>query len=198
MNLADINNLDFNNIGSWPFAAKIGMIVITCIVILGAGYWFDTQYRINDWDEAQVQEETKRKEFVDNQKKAASLDILKQQMADLEESFNIMLKQLPSKAEVDALLVDISQTGIAAGLQFELFKPGVQVSQDFRNQPIQIVVTGTYHQFGQFVSGVAALPRIVTLHDVSLNVISNTEKTARLRMDAVAKIYHYSNEETKK
>ncbi|CAK0740103.1 Type IV pilus inner membrane component PilO [Gammaproteobacteria bacterium] len=193
MNIEDLNSLDFNNVGSWPLIARIGLIVIAVVVLLGAGYWFDTQSEIELWDAAEAKETTLRGTFEKLQVEAANLEVYRQQMADLKQSFSIMLRQLPRKAEVDALLVDISQTGLAAGLEFELFKPGAPRSQEFQNLPIQIKVTGTYHQFGQFVSGVAALPRIVTLHDVSLTTMGG-DKKGKLSMEAVAKIYHYQDE----
>ncbi|CAK0777992.1 Type IV pilus inner membrane component PilO [Gammaproteobacteria bacterium] len=200
MNLQDLNSLDFNNIGSWPLPARIGLIVVAVVVLLGVGYYVDTQSEIELWDTAELKEKTLRETFEKLQGEAVNLEIYRQQMADLRQSFNIMLRQLPRKAEVDALLVDISQTGLAAGLEFELFKPGNPGSQEFQNLPIQIRVTGTYHEFGKFVSGVAALPRIVTLHDVTLipEATNDKNKKGKLSMDAVARIYHYQDEGTGK
>jgi len=195
MNLSDLNNIDPNNLGSAPLIFRVILIALAVAAILGAGFWYDTDERINNWNKVEKEEEVKKKEFKDLYQKAANLPVYEQQLADLKKSFNNMLRQLPRKAEVDALLADISQTGVAAGLEFELFKPGAPSSQDgFQFMPIQIVVTGTYHQFGQFVSGVAALSRIVTLHNVTLKGIS--DKKGKLRMDSVARIYHYSDEGT--
>lgn len=195
MNISDLNDLDPNNLGSAPLIIRIIIIVFAVSAILGLGYYFDIDDRINRWKSAEAQEEKKKKEFEELYQKAANLPDYEQQLVDLKKSLNNMLRQLPRKAEVDALLADISQTGIAAGLEFELFKPGAPSNQDGQPfMPIQIIVTGTYHQFGQFVSGVAALSRIVTLHNVNLKII--TDKKGKLRMDAVARIYHYSDEGT--
>lgn len=205
MNLEDIRNLDINNVGSWPILARIGIIIAAIIVLLGLGYWFDIQSEIELLNVSEAKEKTLRGDFEKFQSEAANLEIYRQQKVDLKESFNIMLRQLPLKAEVEALLVDISQTGLAAGLEFELFKPGKQGksgSQEFQDLSIQIKVMGNYHEFGQFVSGVAALPRIVTLHDVTitpeLSKKAESSKKGKLSMEAFAKIYNYQDEETGK
>jgi type IV pilus assembly protein PilO len=189
MNLQDLNNLDFSNIGSWPLGARIGVIIVAALLVMGAGYWFDTQTQIEEWEKVKTEEQRLRKDFEQLQAKAANLDIYRQQMVELRQSFDSLLRQLPGKEEVAALLVDISQTGLAAGLEFDLFKPGTSTNQEFHDLPIQLKVSGTYHEFGQFVSGVAALPRIVTLHDVTL--VPASSKKDKLTMEAVAKIYHY-------
>lgn len=191
LNLSDFRNLDPNNIGSWPVVARAGVIVILCAAILGAGYYFDTKEQEIVLEQAKAEEVKLRKTFETKQKKAANLDAYKNQMGEMEESFGTMLRQLPSKTEVAELLVDITQTGLASGLEFSLFQPKGEVPKEFYAElPIVLTVSGGYHQIGDFISGVAGLPRIVTLHDITLN-----ESQGTLEMDAVAKTYRYLDEE---
>ncbi|MDP1708975.1 MAG: type 4a pilus biogenesis protein PilO [Gammaproteobacteria bacterium] len=190
MNLSDLQTLDFQDVGNWPQPVKTLAIALVFIAVLGAGYWFDTS---NQWEILQKErsEETVLKQtFEFKQSKAANLNAYKQQLAEMKQSFGALLRQLPSKAEVADLLVDISQTGLASGLEFELFKPEPELHKDFYAElPITIKVTGDYHKFGNFVSGVAALPRIVTLHDITISHVS--DKDARLVMAITAKTYRY-------
>ncbi len=190
----DLNNIDFQNAGNWPPLAKGASILILCIATLGAGYYFDTQHEWQRLENARAKEQDLKKEFETKQAKAANLDAYKRQMQEMRESFGTMLRQLPSKTEVADLLVDITQTGLATGLEFELFQPrGERPREFYAELPISLRVTGGYHQFGEFVSGIAALPRIVTLHDIK---ISGSEKS--LVMNATAKTYRYLDEnETK-
>lgn len=190
MKLADLQALDFQNVGNWPTPAKAVAIALVFVAVLGAGYWFDTS---DQWDILQAErakEDGLKQTFEIKQAKAANLDAYKLQLAEMKQSFGTMLRQLPSKAEVADLLVDISQTGLASGLEFELFKPEPEVYKDFYAElPIMIKVTGDYHKFGNFVSGVAALPRIVTLHDATLSPLG--DKSNRLSMAITAKTYRY-------
>ena len=192
MNFSDINDLDFKNIGGWPKPAKIGLVVILSIAILGAGYWFDTQHQLTELKEAEAKEQELKLSFESKQAKAVNLEGYTAQLQEMKKTFGAMLRQLPSKAEVADLLVDISQTGLASGLEFELFSPKTEVPKDFYAElPISIRVTGGYHQLGTFVSGVAALPRIVTLHDAS---IIHPDKSDKLVMEITAKTYRYLDE----
>lgn len=192
MNLQDLNNLDFNNIGSWPLAAKAATLVLLAALVLGAGYWFDTRNQLERLEAARAEEQQKRQSFEAKQRKAANLEPLRAQLEEMKQSFGAMLRQLPNEAEVEALLVDISQTGLASGLEFQLFEPAGEQKKDFyAEKPIRIRVTGTYHEFGQFVSGVAALPRIVTQHDIR---ISPRGDAGDLVMEATAKTYRYLEE----
>jgi type IV pilus assembly protein PilO len=193
MNLSDLNNLnlDPNNIGSWPLAARGIVILLLCIAILFAGYYLDTSDQLLELDTARTKEQTLKQEFETKQAKAASLDAYKAQMIEMQRSFGALLQQLPGKTEVADLLVDISRVGIVSGLEFELFKPEAETPKEFYAElPIKIRVKGNYHQFGNFASGTAALPRIVTLHDLS---ISSSKKAGddRLIMEATAKTYRY-------
>ena len=188
----DLNDLDFSNIGKWPTALKIALIIIVCVAVGVAGFFLDIKGQIAKLQRAEREEVTLKQTFENKQAKAVNLAAYKQQLKDIEESFGAMLRQLPSKTEVEGLLVDISQTGLASGIEFELFKPEKERYIDFYAElPIKMKMTGTYHEFGNFVSGVAALPRIVTLHDIS---ITKDPKSDRLTMDVTAKTYRYLDE----
>jgi len=188
----DLNNLDFNNVGAWPVPVKAGLIVVVSILILVAGYFLVIQGQLENLDRARAQEIKLKQEFERKQAKAANLEKYKAQLEEMKKSFGTMLRQLPSKTEVEDLLVDISQTGLAAGIEFQLFQPGQERQIEFYAElPIKMKMTGTYHQFGRFVSGIAALPRIVTLHDIN---ITRDKKTGKLVMDVTAKTYRYMDE----
>lgn len=197
MKLDELRNLDPNNIGSWPIPAKALVIIVVCGLVLGAGYWFHTKNQIAQLEQARALEQEKRQEFERKQKKAANLEPLKEQLEDMKTSFGAMLKQLPNKAEIEALLVDISQTGLASGLEFELFQPLDEVRKDFyAEKPIRIRVTGGYHEFGEFVSGVASLPRIVTQHNISITPKARgNQSDTTLIMESTAKTYRYLDNE---
>lgn len=173
MNLSDLNNLslDPNNIGSWPGPAKAIVILLMCGAILFAGYYLDTSNQLLELEQAQQKENTLKQEFESKQAKAGNLDAYKEQMLEIQHSFGAMLQQLPSKTEVAALLVDISRVGIQSGLEFELFKPETEQPKEFYAElPIDIRVKGDYHKFGNFASGISALSRIVTLHDLNITL----------------------------
>ena len=198
MNLSDLNNLDMNNVGSWPLPVKLVAVLLLCAAIGGAGYYFDTQHMIADLERIRAKENDLRRTFEQKWNKVANLDALKQQLEEMNKSFGAMLRQLPDKTEVADLLVDVSQTGLANGLEFQLFKPGGEIRKGFYAElPIQIQVTGTYHQFGAFVSGISALPRIVTMHDVDIKPTGTRGAGAgaqMLSMNAIAKTYRYLEE----
>jgi type IV pilus assembly protein PilO len=190
MNFSEINELDFQNIAGWPMAAKVGGMVIACALILGAGYYFDTRHQLQTLKASQAKESELKTSFEIKQAKAANLDAYRVQLAEMRDSFGTLLRQLPNKAEIADLLVDISQTGLASGLEFELFSPKPETPRDFYAElPISMRVTGTYHQLGAFVSGVAALPRIVTLHDFSIRPTADN-----LVMEMTGKTYRYLDE----
>jgi type IV pilus assembly protein PilO len=193
MKLSDINNLSFQNIGSWPLPIKAVFIMLVCGVILGLATWKDINPLRDDLAKVQAEEEQLKSTFEVKQKKAANLQALKEQLEDIKETFGDLLKRLPNKTEVAALLVDISQQGLGAGLEFQLFKPGAEQPSDFYVElPIQIKVLGNYHAFGTFISGVSDLPRIVTNHNIR---ISSTEKGEVLAFETTAKTYRYMDEE---
>ena len=197
MDLRALNELDLNNIGEWPPAIKALAILIGCIAIGGAVYYLDTQNQLLRLDQERAKELELRQTFETKQRKAANLDAYRQQLEEMKESFGAMLRQLPDKTEVAALLVDVSQTGLAAGLEFELFQPEGEQSKDFYAElPINIRVTGRYHEFGRFISGLAALPRIVTIHDVKISNPGGERGTAdaKLLLQAQVKTYRYLDE----
>jgi type IV pilus assembly protein PilO len=187
----DLNDLDLSSIGSWPMPVKAALIAVVCIIVLALGYFLDTQKQVETLERNRNDETKLKKDFETKQAKAANLDGYKKQMEEMKRSFGAMLRQLPSKTEVEDLLVDISQTGLASGIEFQLFKPQAERKIDFYAElPITIKMTGTYHEFGRFVSGIAALPRIVTLHNISIT----TGKEGSLNMDLEAKTYRYLDE----
>ncbi len=185
----DLNNLDLSNIGAWPTAVKIALIVIVSAAAAIGGFFLVIQGQIEKLERVEKTELTLKADFESKQAKAVNLEAYKQQLTEIEESFGAMLRQLPSKTEVEGLLVDISQTGLASGIEFQLFKPqGEQFIEFYAELPIKMKMTGGYHEFGNFVSGVAALPRIVTLHDIS---IVEDKKSQQLTMEVTAKTYRY-------
>lgn len=192
MNWSEFRNLDPNNIGNWPAPAKAAVIGFGCAVLLGLGWYFDTNDQRLLLEQVEGKEQTLKQDFEAKQSKVVNLDALKEQLQDIQQSFGDMLKRLPNKTEVAALLVDISQQGLGAGLEFELFKPGSEQPAEFYVElPINIRVTGSYHQLGQFVSGVADLPRIVTQHDIKIKA----KDKGGLIMESIAKTYRYLGEE---
>ncbi len=190
--LDDLRGLDPKQIGDWPPIAKGLVIVVLCVALLGAGFALDTKDQWESLEKAQRAEGDLRKEFETKQAKAVNLDAYKAQMEEMKETFGTLLRQLPGRTEVADLLVDVTQTGLGAGLEFNLFKPeGEQRKEFYAELPISLQVIGSYHELGHFVSGVAALPRIVTLHDL----VINTDKDGVLSMDAKAKTYRYLDDD---
>jgi len=193
----DLNNLDLSNIGSWPTAIKGVLVAIVAVGVLTLGYFVDMQSQQEDLDRVTGEEKRLKSDFERKQAKAANLDAYKAQMVEMEDSFGAMIRQLPSKTEVEDLLVDISQTGLASGIEFQLFKPLPEKHIEFYAElPITLKMTGTYHQFGEFVSGIAALPRIVTLENISIKSAKSRSKGKKniLTMDVTAKTYRYLDE----
>jgi type IV pilus assembly protein PilO len=167
----DLSKLDRNNYGSWPMPVKMAAAFILLVAVVGIGWYFMIKPKQKDFADAQVKETALMRDFVEKQGRVVNLEDYKQQLADIEDLLRQMVRQLPSKTEMPDLLVDVSQTALSAGIDNELFEPGPEVPQQFyAEKPIQLRMVGTYHQFGAFVSGVAALPRVVilTMHDVSL------------------------------
>ncbi len=197
MNLIEeLRMLDVNDVGRWPFAFRAGVIGIVFAVVVGLGiFWTIVENKAPQLARAQDDEQTLRVTFKNKQKKAANYDAYKAQLAQMQQSFGTMLRQLPGKTEIPSLIVDISQTGLAAGLQEKLFQPQSEIPKDFyAEKPIKIRLSGGYHEIANFVSGIAALPRIVTLHDIN---ITPEEKDVydRLTMEVTAQTYRYLDEE---
>jgi type IV pilus assembly protein PilO len=199
MNLAELRNLDPADMGNWPAPAKAAITLLLCAALLGGGYYFDTRDQLQSLEQTRQKERELKQVLESKWAKAANLEAYRQQMKEMKETFGMLLRQLSNKTEVAELLVDISQTGLATGLEFELFKPEAEVLKEFyAENPIQMRVQGTYHEFGQFVSGVSALPRIVTLHDFSIAPLGKQGKENLLAMDITARTYRYvEGEETK-
>ncbi|GAC1454134.1 MAG: type 4a pilus biogenesis protein PilO [Steroidobacteraceae bacterium] len=197
MNLLDeLRSLDPREPGRWPLPFRVGAVVLAFLVLAVALIWF---FVWNDQrpelQRRQAEELALRQQFHDKHAKAVNLEVYKGQLKDIERSFGALLRQLPGKTEVPSLLVDISQTGLAAGLQEKLFQPEPEHKQDFYAElPIKIRLTGSYHQFGEFVSGIAALPRIVTLHDIDIKSDSK-DAYDQLSLELTAKTYRYMDED---
>jgi len=192
----ELQSLDVNDVGRWPLAFRAAVIAIVFVVVLGMGvYLFIIEDKAPQLQRVQDEEQTLRVSFENKQKKAANYDAYKAQLAQMEQSFGTMLRQLPGKTEIPSLIVDISQTGLAAGLQEKLFQPQAEIPKDFyAEKPITISLSGGYHEIAKFVSGVAALPRIVTLHDI--NITPDSQDTYdRLTIQVTAKTYRYLEEE---
>lgn len=192
----ELKSLDVNDVGRWPFAFRAAVIALVFVVVLGMGvYWFVIQDKAPQLQRVQDEEQTLRVSFENKQKKAANYDAYKAQLSQMEQSFGTMLRQLPGETEIPSLIVDISQTGLAAGLQERLFQPQPEIPKDFyAEKPITISLAGGYHEIARFVSGVAALPRIVTLHDINITP-DDRENFDRLTMQVTAKTYRYMEEE---
>ncbi|MDI2593332.1 type 4a pilus biogenesis protein PilO [Pseudomonas sp. N3-W] len=189
----DIHDLDTNNIGSWPPAIKAVACALLMVIVLALGYTFYISDLEDQLDLKRTEESTLKEEFADKAHMAANLELYTQQMKEMENSFGVLLRQLPSDTEVPGLLEDITRTGLGSGLEFEEIKLLPEVTQQFYIElPIQITVTGAYHDLATFVSGVAGLPRIVTLHDFDLAPASPDGGT-RLRMSILAKTYRYND-----
>jgi len=197
MNLVEeLQTLDWRDPGRWPMAVRAAAVAL-CFVVLSAvaTYVFVYDEQVPELQKREDTEQQLRQEFKTKHAKAVNLEVYKQQLKDIERSFGALLRQLPGKTEVPNLLVDISQTGLSAGLEEKLFQPQAEQKKDFYAElPIKITLTGSYHQFGEFVSGIAALPRIVTLHDIEIKS-ANKDAYDQLTLDITAKTYRYLDEE---
>lgn len=197
MNLfEEMRSLDPRDPGRWPFAFRASAVLVAFVAAtIALIYFFVWDAQRPELQRHQAEEQTLRQEFKTKHAKAVNLEVYKQQLKDIERSFGALLRQLPGKTEVPSLLVDISQTGLGAGLSEKLFQPEAEVKKDFyAEKPIKIRLTGSYHQFGEFVSGIAALPRIVTLDDISIKPDSK-DAYDQLSMELTAKTYRYLDED---
>lgn len=192
MTLDDLRRLDPKKIGSWPVLPKLGVLLLLLILLVFASYWFDWQNQLEQIGSEQQKEEQLRTTYLDKKKQAIDLPAYRKQLEDIEKQFGALLKQLPGKSEMDALLTDINQAGLGRGLQFELFKPAAsETMRDFYAElPITIKITGNYHDLGAFASDIGKLSRIVTLNDIAL-----TSAKEGLVLDATAKTFRYLDEE---
>jgi len=189
-NLADLKNLNPKTPGAWPWSAKIIAFVVLFVAVVVAGALLIWQDQWETLTRVKQEEGQLKETFLNKKRQAINLDLIKKQLTETQESFGALLKQLPSKSEMDALLTDINQAGLGRGLQFELFRPGAEkMNGAFAEQPITIKVTGNYDDIGKFSSDIAMLPRIVTLNDIAITPLGNG-----LSMDAVAKTFRYLDE----
>ncbi len=195
--IEELQSLDTSDPGRWPFLFRAIAVAIVFVAVAAGGiYMFVVKTEMPLLERAEREESELRATFEQKQRKAANFDAYRAQLAEIERSFGAMLRQLPGKTEVPNLLVDISQTGLAAGLEEKLFQPLGEVQKEFYAElPIKIRLTGSYHELGNFVSGIAALPRIVTLHDIVIKP-QQTEAYDELILDVTAKTYRYLDEET--
>jgi type IV pilus assembly protein PilO len=196
MNYIDeLKSLDVNDIGRWPLLFRAAVIAITFVLVVGLGVYFTiVKDKYPLLTRAEAEEESLRITFENKQRKAANYDAYRAQLDQIQESFGTMLRQLPGETEIPSLIVDVSQTGLAAGLQEKLFEPQAEIPKDFyAEKPIKIQLSGGYHEIANFVSGVAALPRIVTLHDINITR-ENQDAFDELTMEVTAQTYRYLEE----
>ena len=197
MNLVEeLQSLDVNDVGRWPLAFRAAVIAIVFVVVVGLGiYLFIIEDKAPKLAQFEQEEVSLRQVFENKQTKAANYDAYRSQLAQMEQSFGTMLRQLPGETEIPSLIVDISQTGLAAGLQEKLFQPQPEIRKDFyAEKPINMTLSGGYHEIANFVSGVAALPRIVTLHDITITP-NSAENFDSLTLAVTAKTYRYLEDE---
>jgi type IV pilus assembly protein PilO len=193
----DLRNLDRHNVGGWPKAIKLFFTGLLFVVVVLAGWYFEISSQQDDLASAETKEVSLKTEFSQKQAKSANLEALEQQLTEMQDMLRTLLRQLPSRTEMPELLIDISQTALAAGIETELFQPGPETPKDFyAEKPITLRMVGTYHQFGTFISGVASLPRVVilTLHDVSLSpkaADKNGTSSGQLVLQGTVKTYRY-------
>ncbi len=187
----ELKNLNPQDPGSWPWVAKLLAFLMVFLVVIAAGAFLFTKDKWNELQLVQLEEDTLKSSFLDKKKQAINLDLIKKQLTETQESLGALLKQLPNKSEMDALLTDINQAGLGRGLQFDLFKPGAEsvINGSFAEQPIALKVNGNYDDLGRFASDISMLPRIVTLNEISIAPVSGG-----LVMEAMAKTYRYLDE----
>lgn len=195
--LQDFRNVDFGDLGGAPVTVRYTLLALLLLILIVAGYFLLISDKWDELERVQQQEFTLRTDFENKQQKAANLEAYEQQLIEMRELLETMFRQLPSRTEMDKLLVDVSQTALAAGIDVQLFEPLAEVPKDFyAERPISIRMLGEFHQFGEFVSGVAALPRVVilTMHDISLRV-ADRDASGRLLLEGQVKTYRYIDEE---
>lgn len=190
--VADFKGLNPNDVGTWPALPKVTVLVVLFVMLVAAGWWFVWQDQIDALEAKRAEEVKLKEDFLAKKKQAVNLDLHLQQLNEIDRSFGALLKQLPNKSEVEALLVEINQAGMGRGLQFELFKPGSEQMRDFYAElPISVKLIGSYHDFGAFAGDIGRLSRIVTLNNIAIS----SQKDGLLVLDAVTKTFRYLDEE---
>lgn len=193
--LNDFRNLNPNDVGTWPLLPRVSILVGIFLLTLVGGWWFLLNDELTALENKQLEETKLREEFVSKKGQAVNLDLYTEQLAEIDRNFGALLKQLPSKSEMESLLVEISQSGLGRGLQFELFKPGQDTLKDFYAElPVSIRMTGGYNEFGAFAGDIGALSRIVTLGDISI-IADPKVKDGGLVLETTAKTFRYLDEE---
>lgn len=193
--LDDFRNLNPKDVGAWPIAPRVAVLIGIFVLALVAGWWFIWNDQLETLGTRQADELKLKDEYVAKKKQSVNLALYTQQLSEIDRSFGALLKQLPDKSEVESLLIEINQSGMGRGLQFELFKPGQEVSKDFYAElPINVRITGSYHDFGAFAGDIGRLSRIVTLNNISITTDPKT-KDGSLVMDAITKTFRYLDEE---
>jgi type IV pilus assembly protein PilO len=196
--LSDFRNVDYADLGSAPKSVRYTLLALLLIVLLVIGYFLLISAKWDELEQAKQQELALRSDFEVKQQKAANLEAYEQQLEEMQDLLQTMFRQLPGKTEMDKLLVDVSQTALAAGIDVQLFEPLAEEPKDFyAERPISVRMMGDFHQFGEFVSGVASLPRVVilTMHDISLRVAEGVGSTGRLILEGQVKTYRYIDED---
>jgi type IV pilus assembly protein PilO len=188
----DFRLLNPNDPGTWPIIPKVTILVSWFLIILLVGWWFLWSDQLAELETKTKEEETLKQQFIDKKRQAISLDLYTQQLAEIDRSFGALLKQLPNKSEIEALLIEVNQAGLGRGLQFELFRPGQEILKDFYAElPIAVKINGGYHDFGTFAADIAKLPRIVTLNNISISA----GKDGGLTLDATTKTFRYLDDD---
>jgi len=202
MNFEELqNHLEPDNIGSAPLSVRMGVISVLCVAIIIAGFWFITRDQLSALESHEKKEFELKEEFKIKASQAAKLELYKEQLAEMNATFGALLRQLPEKTDVESLLVDVSQTGLASGLEMKKFKPSAEEKKGFYAElPINLEVLGSFHQLATFISGIAALPRIVTISEMKLEPIKKDGKGSedsadKLKMSATARTYRYLQED---
>lgn len=189
----DFRFMNPNDPGAWPIIPKVTVLLGLFLLLLAGGWWFVWNDQLVELETKQKEEETLRQQYLDKKRQAVNLDLYTQQLAEIDRSFGALLKQLPNKSEIEALLIEVNQAGLGRGLQFELFRPGGEEIKDFYAElPITVKINGSYHDFGAFAADIAKLPRIVTLNNISIAPIKDG---GVLSLDAVTKTFRYLDEE---
>lgn len=190
--IADFRGMNPNDPGAWPLIPRVTVLFGLFLAILVAGWWFLWNDQLAELDAKKAEEESLKQQFIDKKRQAVNLDLYTQQLGEIDRSFGALLKQLPNKSEIEALLIEVNQAGLGRGLQFELFRPGQEQLKDFYAElPIAVKINGSYHDFGTFAADIAKLPRIVTLNNISIAA----GKDGMLTLDATTKTFRYLDEE---
>lgn len=189
----DFRNLNPNDPGAWPLAPRVALLVGILVLAMAAGWWFLWSDQLAELEQREQEEVALKQQYLEKKKQAVNLDLYREQLAEIDRSFGALLKQLPNKSEIDALLIEVNQAGLGRGLQFDLFRPGGEQIKDFYAElPVAVKINGAYHDIGAFAADIAKLPRIVTLNNIS---IAPSKDAGVLSLDATTKTFRYLDEE---